>query len=234
MKTVFIGDIHGLDIWKKIIIKEEPQRVIFFGDYFDSFNINPIKQQENVKELLVWKKLTPIETILLIGNHDYHYFAAISDESTSGFQRKQKWNIQAILEENKEHFQMAYGFDNILCTHAGVSLDFMNITFGENDWNVDEIPQLINDLWIYKPRKFMFNGLDPYGDNLYQTPIWIRPRSLINSNKNSAIANKWIQIVGHTVQDDIIENNGYYFIDTLPYKLYLVHENGQFITKNIK
>ena len=39
MKTIAIGDIHGLSIWKDIINKENPDKVIFIGDYFDSFDI---------------------------------------------------------------------------------------------------------------------------------------------------------------------------------------------------
>ncbi|NBP57427.1 metallophosphoesterase, partial [bacterium] len=39
MKTIFIGDIHGRSIWKEIVEQEKPDRVIFIGDYFDSFDI---------------------------------------------------------------------------------------------------------------------------------------------------------------------------------------------------
>jgi len=39
MKTIFIGDIHGQDTWKKIVESENPDRVVFIGDYFDSFDI---------------------------------------------------------------------------------------------------------------------------------------------------------------------------------------------------
>ena len=38
-KTIIIGDIHGRDIWKNIVAQEQADRVIFIGDYFDSFNI---------------------------------------------------------------------------------------------------------------------------------------------------------------------------------------------------
>ncbi len=37
----------------------------------------------------------------------------------------------------------------------------------------------------------------PYGDNTYQTPVWIRPRSLMKANKN-ILNRRVIQIVGHT------------------------------------
>lgn len=33
MKTVIVGDIHGRTIWKDILEKEQPDRVVFLGDY---------------------------------------------------------------------------------------------------------------------------------------------------------------------------------------------------------
>lgn len=38
LKTVFIGDVHGRSIWKDIVAQEKADRVIFIGDYFDSFD----------------------------------------------------------------------------------------------------------------------------------------------------------------------------------------------------
>ena len=42
MKTLLLGDIHGRNIWKEIIKKETPDRVVFIGDYFDSFDITGV------------------------------------------------------------------------------------------------------------------------------------------------------------------------------------------------
>jgi predicted phosphodiesterase len=39
-KTVVIGDIHGRDSWKQIIKDQNPDRVVFMGDYFDSYDNN--------------------------------------------------------------------------------------------------------------------------------------------------------------------------------------------------
>ena len=36
MKIVVLGDIHGLTVWKDIIDKEQPDQVIFLGDYVSS------------------------------------------------------------------------------------------------------------------------------------------------------------------------------------------------------
>ncbi len=74
MKTIFIGDIHGRDVWKTIIDNETPNRVVFMGDYFDSFDISPAEQQYNFKEIIEFKEKGECEVIMLVGNHDFHYF----------------------------------------------------------------------------------------------------------------------------------------------------------------
>jgi predicted phosphodiesterase len=39
MKTLIIPDIHGKSVWKQMIEVESPDRIVFLGDYFDSFDI---------------------------------------------------------------------------------------------------------------------------------------------------------------------------------------------------
>jgi DNA repair exonuclease SbcCD nuclease subunit len=155
MKTVFIGDIHGRSIWKEIVEQEKPDRVIFVGDYFDSFDIPGIDQIHNFKEIIHFKKTSGIEVVLLVGNHDYHYMDM--GETYSGFQPALKFDIGQLLKENMEHLQMAYSFDNFLCTHAGVSSVFMNDNF-RGSWNCDNLVEKLNETFKYSPFIFKFNG----------------------------------------------------------------------------
>ena len=73
MKTVIIGDTHGRDVWKSIVGYEKADRVIFVGDYFDSFDIPYDVQINNFLDIVAYKESGLAEVILLIGNHDYHY-----------------------------------------------------------------------------------------------------------------------------------------------------------------
>ena len=200
MKTIVIGDVHGRSLWKLIVHQENPDRVIFIGDYFDSFDITGVEQIQNFKEIVEYKTTSGKEVIMLIGNHDHHYFPEIGYTGTSGYQKGIAPNITQVIDENRQHLQMAYSFDEFLFTHAGVSPTFMDGEFGEEGWVEDNVVELLNDLFKYKPKSFDFNGTDPYGDNTYQTPIWIRPRSLMAVNKkhNKGLKKKYIQIVGHT------------------------------------
>ena len=73
----------------------------------------------------------------------------------------------------------------ILFSHAGVS----QVWLDDLGYDVNEpLEEYINNMWLYKPIAFVFNGSNPYGDDIQQTPTWIRPRSLMKANYNSTNA----------------------------------------------
>ena len=232
MKTIAIGDIHGLGYWKQILEKERPDRVVFVGDYFDSFNIPGIDQIHNFKNIIQWKQDNPeCKVILLIGNHDFHYMPTAGNERYSGFQKNLYMEIGDILETNKHHLRMAYRIDDLVFSHAGITPDFLL----RNGWGEQDMVEFVNDLWNYRPHKFRFadNGYghsDPYGDDVFQGPLWIRPKSLMKACKD--IRKTIIQVVGHT-QVEVIDpgkatGGRYYFIDSMQTsKQYLVYEDKQ-------
>jgi hypothetical protein len=234
MKTIIIGDLHGSFIWKQIIENEKPNKCIFIGDYFDSFEFSAAEQIYNFERIIEWKLSNPdIEVIMLIGNHDYHYFEGVPHGKTTGFQTKNYYSILTAIEENKNHLQMAYMFDNIICSHAGIGLTWLE----DNGWKSDDdIVEFVNNMWYHKPISFVFSGKNPYGDDIGQTPIWIRPKSLMK-DWPTEFRKKYIQVVGHTQQNQIdikgkSTGNRFYFIDTLTTSgEYLIVENNT-ITKN--
>lgn len=237
MRTIFLGDTHGRATWKDIITKENPDRVVFIGDYFDSFNIGGAEQLHNFKEIIEYKETSftdegtdtqrKTQVIMLIGNHDYHYYPG--GETYSGYQHGAAPAIRQLLEENKHHLQMCYQLDNILCTHAGIGHNWL---VEQEKYESGSIADFVNDLWNYKPNQFMFCGWDPYGDSFTQTPIWIRPMSLMSGNKETFLKTDYIQIVGHTQvkRIDMGKATGgrYYFIDAIDVDQYLIYEDGKF------
>ena len=118
--------------------------------------------------------------------------------------------------------------DEFLFTHAGVSSVFMDQAFGKNGWTVETLEADLNEMFKYKPKTFIFGEhalinkmsyLDPYGDSEDQSPIWIRPRSLMNCNYDT-LRKQVIQVVGHTQVKEIdtkglSTGNRYYLIDCL-------------------
>lgn len=238
-KNIYIGDIHGRTIWKDIVAAHpDAATITFIGDYFDSFDIAAVNQLHNVKEIVEFKTTTDINVNLLIGNHDHHYWPGVGGGGTSGYQSVHSFQFEQFFNDNKAHFKMAALVGNVLCTHAGVSPIFLK----DWGWNEgDDIVEFLNDLFTYKPKVFEFNGRDPYGDDVYQTPIWIRPKALQNANKekypfkgsSTYIKDRYIQVVGHTQQNTIdikgkATGGKYFNIDTLPTGQYLIEEAGKF------
>ena len=132
---------------------------------------------------------------------------------------------------------MAYRMDEYLFTHAGVSPVWMDQVFSDEfGWKIENVAMDINEMFKYKPLSFDFNGFEATGDNTTQTPIWIRPRSLMSVNKkhDKGLKNHYIQVVGHTqmkhldlVGSDKFTGGKYYFVDTLDTSgEYLIIEDG--------
>lgn len=243
MKTVAIGDVHGRTMWKKIVHSEsDADRVVFVGDYFDSFNIPGLDQLQNFNEIIEYKKTSSTEVVLLIGNHDYHYFPEIHGFfHCAGYQRALAYDIGFAINENRDLLQVAYqSEDGFLYSHAGVSSIFMDSLFAL--WSHDRIAELLNEQFRYKPRTLNFVDDIPYanwyGDDPEQGPMWIRPKSLMKANKNT-LKNKVVQVVGHTQQVKIpsVHSTGgrYWFIDTQESsKEYIVIEDGKVTIKKIE
>jgi predicted MPP superfamily phosphohydrolase len=228
MKTVILGDIHGRDCWKQIVANEAPDRVVFIGDYFDSYDdYTAAEQMHNFQEIIDWKKSGQCGVTMLIGNHDYHYMSGVT-ERYSGYQYGPSFAIQRLLDDNKEHLQMCYQMGIFVFSHAGISADWLK----NNGWNGEYVSEFINDMWKYKPNAFKFTGRDPYGDSVESSPIWIRPKSLQNSNYD-ILRSHYIQVVGHTQQNQIDRKGKstggrYYYIDTLGTSgEYMIIEDGE-------
>jgi predicted MPP superfamily phosphohydrolase len=245
MKTIVLGDTHGRSNWKLAVHQDKPDRVIFIGDYFDSFEISGVEQIANFKEIIKYKEDNPqVEVVLLIGNHDHHYFPEVGYTGTSGYQSGIAPSITQVVDENRHHLQMAYGFGEYLFTHAGVSPVFMDQVFGENDWSIENVVVDLNEMFKYKPKAFDFNGFESSGDNTTQTPIWIRPRSLMSANKKhkKGLKKDYIQIVGHTAMrkidlkgNDMFTGGRYHFIDTMDTSGdYLVWQDNKLTINSIR
>lgn len=234
MKTILIGDIHGRSIWKSIVKAENPDRVIFIGDYFDSFDIPGVRQLRNFEDIVEYQKTAGIEVVMLIGNHDYHYMQ--SSEHYSGYQPAFHHQFNEALRNSKDSMQIAYQFDDVVCSHAGLSSVWLNNRLGEGKWSVETMVEQVNELFKYRPLEFYFDGFDPYGNSKTQGPLWIRPAALMSANKET-LKKKIIQVVGHTQVKGILDSYAasqksmggrYYLIDALDDEGYMSYENGEF------
>lgn len=234
MKIVVIGDIHGSKKWKKIVEKEEnADKIIFIGDYFDSFDFKPIEQIENYKNIHEYKLNNPAKVELLIGNHDFHYMSGIEDEY-SGYNREVAYQYNELIQNslNENFLKICHVEDKFMFTHAGVSKTWLESVDIENDENIVDN---INELFKYQPRKFGFtvgSTYSPYGNDKEQTPLWIRPLAL----EGDAIEG-YTHVVGHTqhvsIKDYMTKYKRSINVDVLPMSEYLVIDGGEVIVKDI-
>ena len=258
MKTIIIGDVHGRDQWKQIVAQEkDADTVIFLGDYFDSFDVSAVEQMHNFKEIVEFKETSftnagtedqhKTRVIMLIGNHDYHYFPEINDSSTSGYQTRMAMVIKQLIGEKREHLQVAHRMDEFVFSHAGISSEWLDDTV--IDWTEENMVDKINELFTYTPLSLdyrsyrMLNsteviGSGGYGNETYQGPMWIRPKALMSANKDT-LRKKIIQVVGHTYQNEIDKEGKatggrYYFVDVQETSQeYMIITDGQISFNNV-
>ena len=253
MKAIFLGDIHGRSIWQSIVANEKDADIfLFLGDYFDSKeSISGPKQLENFRQIIAFKQAAESQgkqVVLLFGNHDFHYMPWHTREPYSGYQKTMAPKIQKALLEHFEQFQMAYSFDDVLCSHAGISSIWLHRNIGPEGevgkWmrgDLQSIVAAVNRLFLEKPKAFDSQGFDSSGDEPQQTPIWIRPYSLVKANVD-IMEPHCRQVFGHTRMKDLDKNwlevmelwNGRYIAtDGLHLGAYWIYDSGEFQRKLI-
>lgn len=213
MKIIALGDIHGRNIWKEIVQKEsDADKFIFIGDYFDTRDggYSPNRQIENFKEIIAFKKANPDKVIILTGNHDFHYIRGIN-EIYSGYQAGYAIDIAEQIHDaiKNDLMQMCYVHDKYVFTHAGVTKTWAEAY----EIDLTNLEQSLNDLFKFKPYSFKF-AMGEYfsstGDDVTQSPIWVRPSSLLTDMIDGVIC-----VVGHTSVLEMTIHNKIILIDTL-------------------
>lgn len=224
-KIIVLGDTHGRNKWQDIV-DQTFDKVIFLGDYFDSFYIPFEEQMDNFKKIISFKIKNPDKVVLLLGNHDYHYLSYVK-ENYSGFQSDNKLKISAYLGKCIEDglIKICHSEKKWFFTHAGITQTWLK-NCGGNIKDVKGMSEAINNIFWNNPFLFGFTeGInhDNSGDDITQSPLWVRPYSL-DLDKIPGIK----QVVGHTKQDMIFSHNGLFFVDALEYgNEFLVIENGK-------
>jgi hypothetical protein len=189
MKIICVPDIHGFNHWKKVIpLVNKVDKIIFLGDYVDSFKNKWPEQIKNLYAIFRFKRENTNKVDILLGNHDTSY---ILEEHCSGFQPEHEFDIYEAFNINKHLYQIISIYDNYLFSHAGVSAEWMYCA-GIKDVNE------INQLFLERPNFFRWVGPDGAGRNNSEGPLWIRENLCCCNVKG------YNQIVGHT---EILEKN---------------------------
>ena len=230
MKVIGIGDVHGYKTWIQILNETDADKYIFIGDYFDNYGYTGyIEQIENFRDILEYKKANMDKVFVLLGNHDFHYLKT-STKRYTGYQIPLGISVlQDLLDSaiKQNLIQICHVHDNVLFSHAGVTKTWCE------DTNIDmeNLEQSINDFLKYRPNVFEFiSGGNPYGDDVYQSPIWVRPQSLLEN-----MVEGYTHVVGHTQKDKMYIFKDLCLIDTLGTSgEYLEINDGVFTAKTNK
>ena len=131
---LIIPDVHGRDFWKEAVDCKEYDKTIFLGDYTDPYEFEGITDEvtiENLKSIIAYKQQIPNKVILLLGNHDLHYFSEYYYELAGGIRYSQHAaiSLQRLFQNNHHLFQLAWETDlcdrHILFSHAGITLSWL-------------------------------------------------------------------------------------------------------------
>jgi hypothetical protein len=231
MKIIALGDTHGRDIWKRIVkVEEDFDKFILIGDYFDSReDIDVSTQIENFKEILEFKKSNPEKVFLLIGNHDFHYLKGCG-ENYSGYQQYAAMDINEVLQPavTSGHLQICHVYDEYIFSHAGLT----NTWCENNEIDLYNIEESVNVRFMKNMESFKFEygeNLDKSGDDVTQSPIWVRIPSLFRD-----MVKGFTYVIGHTTVKQMHMANNIIAIDCLSTSNeYLVLQNGEALARKI-
>lgn len=209
MKIALIPDIHGRNKWIKlyesVISESEVDKIVFLGDYCDSFYESDDDIYNNLKNIITFKRNNPDEVVLLLGNHDVQYL--YDRYHCSGYRLSMQKSLQDLFTHNKDLFTNAWAYNNILFTHAGVTEEWLEYA-GLETLDEKAIEYIINN----EDRDKVYSVGSSANGRSISGPMWARPSDYIKDKKDP----KYIQIVGHTEIEGGMQFNNYFILDTLP------------------
>jgi len=198
MKHIFIGDLHGRDSWREINGREF-DKIIFVGDYVDSFDLSDLAILENFRKVIAFKQRHPDKVVLLLGNHDIQYLHYPA-HTCSGFRETMQRGLTYLYNKHRSLFQIAYQQDNLICTHAGITNAWFNElkrlpSASDFDGNIAE---LLNHIDATTARYLLYATSLYRGGYSNGGPLWADRKET-----STDMLDGYDQVVGHTQIQDI-------------------------------
>lgn len=257
MNVLVIPDIHqglkAVEIIETEYLKDKTgaaDKIVFLGDLVDEWTSDKLWSTEQnplkvISRIVNIKKALGDKFIWLLGNHDLGYLYSRQSDShrISGHQYSHEDEIGKALMDNLSKIQICTKIDDVVYSHGGFTKTWLNYakSIMNNNPNVftkNNIIDRINQTLIYDSNGvtwyntlFDHKGLDPYGDDTVEGPLWVRPSSVIIDNAFHK------QIVGHT-EIDIPTNyiyNDYEItvVDTKSHDNFIVIKDGDLHNEKI-
>jgi len=190
--AIVCSDLHcNLEKVRQFLAYKPEEEHVFAGDILDSFTYSFFKATNSLRTLI------ESDCILLWGNHDIGY-RKDKPFSCSGFHWQDAPAFQALIEDNIRRFQIAYGVDNYLITHAGLADAILK------DIHIDSKPQTVVDYLNTEPIRVFWIGQARGGFNKVGGPLWFDFRS------EKGLSKKYNQVFGHCCLKEPWEDMGKY------------------------
>ena len=220
MNVLVVPDLHGRVAWKRPVMAflttaEAKDRVVFLGDYNDSFHVADDHMLTNFRAVLRLKRQYPTKVVLLLGNHCLSYlFYPNPAFRCPGFRLSLAPQLAKLYQAHTAHFQVAFAIEQTLLVHAGVSWQWLDYNeralrklTSHRYSSASELAALLNALLSTQAGQRLLWQISPDNGGLdrYDSPLWVRPNSLLKNGLLVGI----VQVVGHTEVDNLTR-----FIDT--------------------
>lgn len=201
MQVLVIPDVH-LKRWifekaDEIAAREKPDAIVLLGDLVDDFGCknSPEKYIEIIDAAIAFIQKHP-ESYLCLGNHEASYLWNRETNATAyrarSTAKEQCWRLTTEIPQ--ERFNVAFQFDNVIFSHAGISEGFFAAYLkGAEEKHIsdEEVIRRVNGLSV--------DELWRYG-----SPIWYRPSGIQEFDQMYG-ANRILHVTGHTPVEKITE-----------------------------
>lgn len=173
-----IGDLHGSNLWKDILIAYDKfplHKIVFLGDYTDHWTRKNEVIYNNLVQLIDFKKDNPDVVELLLGNHDIQYWNHINEiynYRCSGYRAVMHFDLYDLFKENKNLFKIAYQYKNHLFTHAGIHKGWYKFRFMKYVKENETIADSLNLALQYNLKELYDVGWSRGGSQKVGGPLW--------------------------------------------------------------
>jgi len=223
MDILVISDIHGRKDWiPKVKRIADYDKIIFLGDYTDSFNISSLDINNNLRDIIEFKEKHMDKVVLLLGNHDLQYMYGYSRHGCSGFRSESYSELKTLFNIKRHLFQVAFQVQKTIWTHAGITERWWKNKFSQYDTEIDIATSLNKAFLEYVSCLFDIGhyrgGFDPVSGI-----FWADKRETENDPLEG-----YTQIIGHTVLPEIViynhnDNTKVIYTDTGDFVSYYDH-----------
>jgi hypothetical protein len=198
--TRYVGDIHGqVDKLKEAL--NYPGKVVFVGDFVDSFRTTVAEQVECIE--LVLQAIEHGMAQAVFGNHEMSYFGG----QCSGWNPAMQAHFDGGLGEKiRKAFKPYIWEDDILVTHAGVTKQLWD----QHNMSKETMCQTLSEWYNTWDSPYYQVGQYRGGRHPYGGPLWCDWSEFVDVPGLTQIVGhsrgKTFRIKGDSICIDVLEN----------------------------